>query len=525
MNKLITTLLLGVVSFSSMAQVEVSRPKLVLSIVVDQLRTDYIEYLQAFLSDNGFKKLIKEGTYFRDVNFDVQDLDIVNATAMLYTGNYPSETGVASAYSYSPVSNKIEAALNDPNSLGNFTTETYSPINLRLSTISDEIKIDGAGLGAVYSIAAEPQQAIIMSGHAGNSAIWLNNNNGKWSTTTYYKDFPNIISQRNYKRSLSARIDTMLWKPSLDLKLYPGIPAQKKYYPFRYTFSSSNKDVYEMFISSPLVNEEITSVAIECLQSLNLGNRGDAIDMINIGLTAAPFKYVKDGDYRLELQDTYIKLDRQLSRLFNAVDKQVGLNNTVIFLSSTGYYDDATVDDAKYAIPSGDFSIKRAISLLNSYLVAKHGNGEYVKAYNNNHIYLNHKLIESKALAVAEVTNEARVFLCKMSGVANAYTINELITPSNVEMRQLQRSIDPASSGDIVLKISPGWCIVDDTRIPIKREQVRSSMVSTPAFIFGLNVPAQTINTSVDATTLAPTLTQILRIRSPNGAIAKPMPL
>ena len=250
--------------------------------------------------------------------------DAVNATAMIYTGNYPSKNGVVASSIYNAEKHKSEASLNDPSSIGNFTTETYSPHNLMLSTISDEVKIDGAGLGAVYSIALDPQQAIIMAGHAGNSAFWINDNTGKWSTTTYYKDVPQLLSQRNYGKSLVSRIDTMQWKPAFSLDKYIGIPAQKRYYPFRYTFPTSDRNVYRMYLDSPLANEEITSVAVDYLSALKLGNRGDAIDMLNISYTAEPFKYVKDGDYRLELQDAYVKLDAQLGRLFDAIDKHVG---------------------------------------------------------------------------------------------------------------------------------------------------------------------------------------------------------
>lgn len=525
MNRLITGVLMGLVTISAIAQVDAGRPKLVVGIMVDQLRTDYIETLKSLLGEKGFKRLMQQGAYFRDVDFVVPDADIASGTAMVYTGNYPSQNGVVSSMVYDTQLMKLESALHDADAIGNFTTETYSPRSLRLSTISDEVMIDGAGLGAVYSISIDAQQAIIMAGHAANSAFWINDNSGKWSTTTYYKDVPQVISRRNYQSSLSTRIDTMQWKPSLDINKYVGIPAQKRYYPFRYTFPKSDRNVYKMYLDSPLANEEVTNVAIDYLSSLQLGNRGDAIDMLNIGYTAAPFKYVKDGDYRLELQDTYIKLDSQLSRLFDAIDKHVGLSNTVIFLSSTGYYDDAVQDNEKYNIPSGNFSVKRATSLLNSYLVAKYGNGNYINNYSSGHFYLNHKLIESYGANVNDVVADAKMFLCKMSGVSEAYTLHEIMSHTNAELEPLRLSIDPKNAGDIYIKFAYGWTITDDIQYPQVVKQVRSGMVLTPAFIMGVNVPACTINESVNATILAPTITQILRIRSPNGSICKPLPL
>ncbi|MDE6299592.1 MAG: alkaline phosphatase family protein, partial [Muribaculaceae bacterium] len=361
MKRLITSVICGLVGINSMLSADSSRPRLVVGIVVDQLRTDYIEYLQNLFTEKGFKRLMKDGAFLRDVDFKIDGLDRVNATAMLYTGSYPRMNGVTGANVYDPARQEMLPALNSPSIIGNFTTETYSPANLRLSTISDEVAIEGAGLGWVYSISADPQQSIIMAGHAGNSAFWINENTGNWATSTYYKDSPSEITQRNYSEPVSARIDTMQWKPALPLARYPGLPAHKRQFEFKHTFPKADRNVYRMYAASPLVNTEVTDVAVMYLKDLRIGRRGDAIDMLNIGYTAAPYKYVKDGDYRLELEDSYVRLDGQLSRLFDAIDKYVGVDNTLIYLTSTGYYDDAVEDDSKYGIPSGTFSVKRAL--------------------------------------------------------------------------------------------------------------------------------------------------------------------
>lgn len=516
---------MGLVSITTLAQVNASRPKLVVGIMVDQLRTDYIEYLQTLLGENGFKRLMRQGVYFRNIDFEVPNLDAVSATAMVYTGNYPSKSGIPSALIYNPEMLKVEPVLNDPASIGNFTDETFSPRALLLSTISDELKIDGENVGAVYSVGADAQQVIVMAGHAGNSAFWINENTGKWSTTTFYKDIPSTISQRNYGKSITSRLGSMKWEPMLDVSNYPGIPTQKRDYPFSYIFSQSDRNVYRMFAASPIGNEEVTDVAVDYLKSLRLGNRGEAMDMLNVAYTVAPFDYDDDGDYRLELQDAYIRLDSQLARLFDAIDKSVGLDNTMIFLSSTGYFDDATDDDEKYNIPSGEFSVKRAVSLLNAYLVALHGNGSYIKGFNNGQFYLNHATIEGKSLSVDEVAMEAKIFLCKMSGVSNAYTLQEVLSHINPDLEALRLSIDPKISGDVIIDVTPGWKLLDDSKFPVVEKSIRYGKFSTPAFIMSPNLPAQIINVPVEAVVLAPTITQILRIRSPNGAISKPMPL
>lgn len=525
MNRLITSVICSLVGINTMLSADPSRPRLVVGIMVDQLRTDYIEYLQNLFGEKGFRKLMKDGVFLKDVDFKVPQLDAASGTAMIYTGGYPRHNGVTASKVYDPAKGDLQPALNDPAMIGNFTSETYSPANLRLSTISDEVAIDGAGLGLVYSIAPDPQQSIIMAGHAGNSAFWINDNTGKWATTTYYKDTPNPLTQRNYSNPITSRIDTMQWRPALPLSRYPGLPAHKRQFEFRHTFPTSDRSVYRMYSSSPMVNVEVTDAALSYLKDLNVGRRGDAIDMLNIGYTAAPYKYVKDGDCRFELEDSYVRLDGQLSRLFEAIDKYVGLDNTLIYVASTGYYDDAVEDNAQYNIPTGVFSVKRALSLLNSYLSARYGNGDYVDTYSSGHVYLDRKNIEAKKLSLEEVAEVSRDFLVKMSGVSDAYTMGDIMTSALPAMEALRLGTDPKTGGDIVLEFNSGWSVVNDTKFPNDIHVVRSSMVQTPVFIMSPQLTPAVIDTPVDATAIAPTVTQVLRIRSPNGAVSKPVAL
>lgn len=500
-----------------------SRPRLVVGIVVDQLRTDYIEFLQGYFSERGFKRLMKEGAYMRDVDFKARGLDKVSGTAMLYTGAYPSSTGVAAAEIYDPVSRKVKPVLSDPKTMGNFTNDSYSPENIRLSTLSDEIAIDGLGLSAVYSFAADPQMAIVMAGHAGSGACWINPHTGNWATTTYYKNLPAPVSTRNYSSSVSSRLDTMQWKPSIAIEKFPGLPEQKKIYPFRHTFPRSDKEVYERFTASPMGNVEVTDMAIECLRQMKIGTNTNAVDMLNVGYTLAPYRYVADGDNRPELTDAYLRLDGQLGRLFEAVDKYVGRENAVIWLSSTGYYDDAVIEDKKYRIPGGEFSLKRAKSLLNSYLSAQHGNADYIEAFRDNHLYLDHKILEDKQLNIQDVVSDARSFLTKMSGVEDAFTFYDILSPSTPEEERLRLSLDPKTGGDIYVTYNPGWTLVNDVDYPAVVKSVRETPVLTPAFISAPGVSPKKIDQSVDAAAIAPTISSILRIRSPNGAVSKPI--
>lgn len=145
---------------------------------------------------------MKEGLVYENVTFGFPNVDCSSALSVIYTGTYPFYNGIPSDKVYNLSLRREEFALNDPEKIGNYTDETYSPKNLKTSTLSDEIKIVGNGLGRVFSVAPSAQHAIISAGHAANSAFWLNEKNGKWATTTYYLDVPIYVEQRNYNQSL-----------------------------------------------------------------------------------------------------------------------------------------------------------------------------------------------------------------------------------------------------------------------------------------------------------------------------------
>ena len=523
--RLVTSILASMVALSALSQSNGERPQLVVEIVIDQLRSDYIELLQNHFEESGFNRLLNKGVCFENVEFNIDNVDKVSATGMLVTGAYPRINGLSSAQVYDVQKRVAKNILTDPDKLGNFTSETLSPKALKVTTISDELKIHGNGLGLVYSIAPDAQQAIVMAGHAGNGAFWINDVNGKWSTTTFYTDVPKVITNRNYKTPLAVRLDTMMWTPMKDLAQYPDISAHKKYYPFRYLFPGARKDRYSIYKKSALVNEEVTSVALDFLESLNMGNRGE-VDMLNIAYTAAPFND-ECGHGSVELQDIYLRLDKQIGRLFDAIESRVGLKNTLIFVSSTGYFDDNTSVDEKYKLPVGVFTPSKAKSLLNLYLMAVYGNAQWVADYNNDTFYLNHKTIKEKNVDLKEVRQKASEFLRRMSGIAEAFSIDEIIdNPSGDNAKRIHNGLVPSNAGDVFIEIMPGWSVVENENTPNQRvKQVRANVLSWPIYILHPQVKAQKIYTPIDATLLAPTVSRLLRIRSPNAAKEKPFML
>ncbi len=501
------------------------RPTLVVGIFVEGLSSDYVNLLRANFGKDGFNRFIDNGVTIENVDFG-PGIDATAATAMLVTGASPGVNGIPAARVWDTDAKIDYPILLDPEKIGNFTNETLSPSALKVSTVSDEIRIADGGLGLVHSVAPDAQIAIILAGHAGNSGFWINDVNGKWSTSTFYKDTPAAVTKRNYGVTLSSRLDTLSWTPAQALDRYPDLPDYKKLYPFRHTFPAREANRFKAFKTSAPGNREVAAVGTDYISSLELGKRGFT-DMLNLAFTVSPYQYGRDADNRLETMDAYIRLDSDIANIIRAVEKGPGLDRTLLFIAGTPAPAGGKRDEERWNIPSGQFSPRRAISLLNMYLMAIHGNGDYVNGYHNGYFFLNRKLIKERGLNETEIRREAADFLARMSGVSSVYTIDDILARrAGDEPLALQRNTSPTHAGDLLVMVNPGWEISDgdiDNPSQVQLPVVRNTATTSPVYILSPGVSASTIDTPVDARAIAPTVTRLLRIRSPNAASLPPI--
>lgn len=508
-----------IASFGLNAQTAKQTP-LVLNIIVEGLQDDYLTLLESQFTGGGFKKLMHEGLAMTDIDFG-PGLDATAATAVLHTGAPPMVNGIPSDAIFSPTDNKSTKVLLDPKYIGNFTTETYSAKGIKVSTISDEFRIASDGRGMVYSLAADPQMSIITAGHAANAACWIYDQTGNWASSTYYKDMPTSVSNRNYQNPLRNRLDTIEWAPSRSHIRYPLLTEEERLQSFNHKFPKKDLHRYELFKLTPVCNSEITDVAIDLMTSTRMGRDANP-DMLNIVYTLS-----YPGATRMEIMDAYLRLDMDLERLF-AVAEYISINKTAtIFLSGVPSNVGFAPDNAKWQIPTGEYSIKKAMSLLEMYLMAIHGNGDWVTSYNDHQFYLNHKYITDKGLDLATFRTEVAEFLARMSGISNVYTIDDIIAARVGDNPQaLKRNTSIRHCGDVFVEVNPGWVIVNDYNTNIKQHRrtvERTNAVRIPAFILAPEVKASKIDTPVDARAIAPTVAQVIRIRAPNAASSKPI--
>lgn len=499
--------------------------RLVLNIIVDGLNLDNLDDLSAHFTDGGFNRLTSGGVTLENIDFGT-NLDNVAATAMIVTGGSPSVNSVASSTRYNTDKQILTDVFDDGTTIGNYTSNTYSPASLTVTTLADEIRIAGAGVTYSHAIAPDAMTAILLGGHSANSAVWINDKTANWASTTFYKEFPTDAANANRLTPLSTRLDTMTWVPDAISGQSANLPSHLTKYPFRYTFAKANPDRVYNFKSSPLVNREITRLATRYINSMALGTH-DGADVLSLAYTLKPYPGTKNSESRYELIDSYIKLDQDLAQLLNTIDSRVGLSNTLIVITGTPPPTTRRLDGNKWNIPGGQFSTRKAESLLNMYLMAKYGNGRWVTAYHDKQFYLDIKKAEKEGHDPKVMRNEAALFVERMSGVKQAFTIDELLTGSSAidPTGARRRNIDVTSAGDIFIEIIPGWQLIDDYNHPSLKQAnpTAKALTTAPAIIYGPNIKPQRLTSTIDARAIAPTVTRILRIRSPNGAEVAPL--
>lgn len=487
------------------------RPTVAAVVTVEGLSTDYLRVLEKQFTPGGFRRLMTTGASIDRLDYG-PGLDAAAASAVVHTGSAPIVNGIPSAKVYDTATKLPRSPLHDPSTIGNFTDETYSPAALKVSTIGDELRIDTDGAGRVYAVAPNSHEAIIAAGHAGNGAYWINSMTANWATTAYYKEMPQAVKNRNYHNSLASRLDTMRWTPLLNLSLYPGLSTAQMQNPFKHTFARKDIQRVRRFIASPLSNTEVTDVAVDLINETRLGS-GKATDII-----AVDYVLPTDAD-RAEIIDCYLRLDRDLARLLAALDKAAGADGATVMLAGLPSVAGSAPDDKRWKTPSGLYSVKRAVSLLDIQLMAVHGNGDWILGYHDRNFFLNRALIKDRGLDLQAFRREVADFLGRMEGISNVVTIDDIIASrAGDNPAALKRNTSIAHAGDVIIEVSPGWQIVDDGSGRASGVQ-RHTAVDIPAYFIGHGIKRSHITDAVDARALAPTLTRLLMMRAPNGAV------
>lgn len=422
-------------------------PRLVVNIIIDQLRTDYIEHFSPLYTPDGFKKLLNQGCVYEAARYTFSPVDRASAIASINTGTTPQYNNIVGTQWLDRATLRPVYCTDD---------EKYgdSPQKLSTSTIGDELKVATRGTALVYSVALDKDAAILSGGHAADGAIWINEKNGRWTTSTYYSD----ASQNLIK-----------------------------------AYNSTNKYSTD--------NDAVADLSLACVNDMAMG-RDDITDMLSVVLSA---KGKDEANWQSEMEILYLKLDKIIATLVRKIEDSVGSDKVLFMLTGTGYTDNEPIDYQKYRIPTGTFYINRTANLLNMYLGAIYGQGQYVETCYHNQIYINRKLLEQRHISFADVISRSKELLTQAAGVRDVTT-----SPYN-----------PSVSGDLFIEVAPGWQLLNEDNQ--ENYMARAAFVPFPIILYGAGIKAEHVSTPATVDRIAPTIAKAIRIRAPNACSVAPL--
>jgi hypothetical protein len=459
--------------------------------------------------------------------------------ATIATGTYPSVHGIVSNKWYSPLSGKeVDVIADEKVSTvgGSYANGRYSPRNLITSTIGDEIRLLDPK-SKVIGISLEPASAILSSGHNASGAYWLDIERGKWISNTHYiKKLPTWVDSLNAKGFADLYIsrdwnlmnpvtnyleaDTTTIKEPQAIKrikekltrMVKGVVMQLK---------KTTKD-YSALVETPFGITYTKDFAIAAIIGERMG-KSKQTDFISITFTPTRIIGQKYGPHSIEMEDTYLKLDKELEHFVSFLNSEIGRHNYLLILTSDQGVGTTPEHLEKSKIPGGYFEPQQAMMLLGSYLNVVFGNGNWVLAYHEKQIYLNRRLIEDSNISQRDFQDRVASFMLQFTGVANAVTGYNLQSSNFTSgvFEKFQNSYNQRRSGDVILNLEPGW--VERNGNLTSANSPYNYDTHVPLIWYGWKVKRKQILTPVNITDIAPTISTLIGISWPSGATGKPI--
>lgn len=506
--RLLISSLVALVAIQMQAEAQ-QLPRLVVCISVDQLRTDYLRELEPMMGEGGLRRMLRSGRVYEQVDFPFTPINAASATASIFTGTYPQVHGVEASELYQRSLGRSQGVYADDNYLGNYTRDNLSPRALLVGTLGDRLKEASAGAALVYSVAPTPEQAIASAGIWADGAYWLDGRIASWATSNYYPQMLQTIERYNRSDAGPNKrlVSGITWKP-LQAYARPTISYSDWGRRFQHRYQSKDATRYR---ESGIVNEEVTTLALQLLEGAGYAERKSP-GLLSLNYTAKPQGV---EELMAEDVDTYLRLDAELKRLFEALDKRLGLHNCLITLSGTGYTGYTSYKDSKSERLKRSVSVARLTALINMYLTAQHGPGEWISHNANGRLYLNHKLVESKRLSLESLQSDIADFLSAAEGIGRTVPAHELASSGDDYVRRLARATVARYRADVYWSVLPGWQVEDLASNP--QLNPVSTAIPTPFIIMGQGMERSTTPLPrIEVRDIVRIICSYLRIRPPN---------
>lgn len=509
------------------------KPKLVVGIVVDQMRYDYlIRYWDKF-GENGFKKLVSGGISCTNTHYNYVPTYTGPGHTSIYAGATPSVHGIISNDWYSREINRNVYVTEDTTVSGTGSSAAagkMSPKNLLSTNISDELRVGSNFRSKVIGVALKDRSSILPAGHSANAAYWFEPASGNFISSSWYiNQLPSWVTDFNNKK-LPAEYLKKPWTTLLPIEQYTESTADDSPYEdlyagetkpvFPHNFPVLGPNNYEFVKSSPAGNVLTKEFALAAMKAEELG-KDEFTDILAISFSSPDYIGHQFGTHAIETEDNYLRLDIEIADLITQVEAYAGKGNVLFFLTA----DHAAIPNVKFLqdhkIPAGIYNIAGTSDTLNKFLNAKYGSQKWVLAFDNDQVYLDHMLLEKNKISLSEMTNEISKFLMQFKGVAGILTAEDLTKNEyTFGIRSLiQKGFYAKRSGDLAMILEPG--LVEYKTKGTTHGAGYTYDTHVPLLFYGWKIKKGSYPGHVDITDIAPTLSQILSIQPPSGTTGK----
>jgi len=514
------------------------QPKLVIGIVVDQMRWDYVNRFKPFFSSNkGFLRFLNEGATCNNTMIPYVPTVTACGHTCVYTGSVPSIHGITGNSWFDNVKQKTVYCVEDNSvqTVGstNNSAGQMSPVNVWTSTIGDELKLASNFKSKVYGISIKDRGAIIPAGHAADGAFWYDSKTGNFISSTYYsKTLPAWVSNYNalhrpdslYNKNWNLSLPNAVYEANCDTdeNAYESTPFGKDAKHFPYNLKEFIGKDYGKIANTPYGNDLVVEMAKQALINEHLG--ADSItDMLAISFSSPDYIGHAFGPDSWETLDGYIKLDETMAGLFTFLDQKVGKDNYTVFLTADHAVANIPAFAKKHNIPGDNYddgALKTdVIACLNSNNLSP----KLISAVSEYNIYYNHAIMDSLNVTYEKLTNIITNYLEKKSLVLQVVENRKAaIAPIPQSMREkIVNGYTPQRSGDLMLVTKSG--VVDGYPTGTSHGVLYNYDAHIPLLWYGAGIKKGAINGITYMTDIAPTLSTLLGIQMPSGSIGKPI--
>jgi len=509
------------------------RPKLVVGIVVDQMKMEYLYRFSDDFSPNGFKRLMDKGFVFHNAHFNYMPTYTAPGHASIYTGTTPSVNGIVGNEWFSRKLGKSMYCTDDASVkiIGNGSEKegAMSPKNLQSTTITDELRLGTNFKGKVIGMSLKDRGAILPAGHFANWAFWYSSTGAFISSTFYGEKLPDWVSEFNNQKNYMPYINAgwSLLKPAADYNesLPDDNPYEGKLYNCeKPVFPYNLKEMYEkndagVMRSTPFGNNLLADFAKKAIEKEELG-KDNITDFLAVSFSSTDYIGHILGPRSMELQDTYLRLDVTIADFLDYLDKTVGKDNYLLFLTADHACAEnaAHLNDHKYDvknIPSKEIS-----KSLKDFSIATYGENLVVD-YSNFNIYFNKEVIKSKGLELAKVKQDFKTYLMTQEQVKKVYTEEDILasTGNDYYLNFIANGYDATQNGDLVVLDKPGYIEYGATGTSHGTPYAYDT--HAPLLFYGWKIKPGESFDKKEITQIAPTLALKLKIEMPNGTESK----